>query len=181
MPTAIDTPVSERRDGDFGTLVEQAPTPPPVRKAVPKLPLVVLLAAIAAGSLLAYRYYAAWESTDDAQIDGYIYPVSARVSGYVTRVTVDDNQYVQPGTVLVQLDPKDYEVAMANAKATLANDRASAAAQMTNVPLTSVNTSSSLSSAQADVENAKAGLAAAERQFDAAQASLRQAEANDLK
>jgi membrane fusion protein (multidrug efflux system) len=94
---------------------------------------------------------------------------------------VDDNQYVQAGTVLAQLDPKDYEVAAANAKATLANDQASAAALQTNVPLTSVNTSSQLSSAEADVENAKAGLVAAQRQFEAAQASLQQAEANDLK
>ena len=68
------------------------------------------------------------------------------VSGYVNRVTVDDNQYVKAGTVLVQLDPKDYEVALANAKATLANDQASAAALLTNVPITSVNTSSQLSS-----------------------------------
>ena len=146
-----------------------------------KILLVVLGLALIAISVPLYRYYVAWESTDDAQIDGYIYPVSSRVSGYVTRVTVDDNQNVQAGTVLVQLDPRDYEVAAANAKATLANDRASAAAQVTNVPLTSVNTSSSLSTAEADVENAKAGHAAAQRQFDAAQASLRQAEANDLK
>jgi len=156
---------------------------PPARRGKPakKILLVVLGLALIAISVPLYRYYIAWESTDDAQIDGYIYPVSSRVSGYVTRVTVDDNQYVQAGTVLVQLDPKDYEVAAANAKATLANDRASAAAQVTNVPLTSVNTSSSLSTAEADVENAQAGLAAAQRQFDAAQASLRQAEANDLK
>ena len=98
-------------------------------------------------AVLLYRHYAAWESTDDAQIDGYIYPVSSRVTGYVTRVMVDDNQYVEAGTVLVRLDPKDYEVALANAKATLANDQASAAALQTNVPLTSVNTSSQLSSA----------------------------------
>jgi len=132
-------------------------------------------------SIPLYRHIVAWESTDDAQIDGYIYPVSSRVSGYVTRVTVDDNQYVEAGTVLAQLDPKDYEVAVANAKATLANNKASAAAQVTNVPLITVNTSSSLATAQADVENAKAGLSATEQQFAAAQASLRQAEANDLK
>jgi membrane fusion protein (multidrug efflux system) len=143
--------------------------------------LAVLGLALIVISVLLYRYLTAWESTDDAQIDGYIYPVSSRVSGYVTRVSVDDNQYVEAGTVLVQLDPKDYEVALANAKATLANDQASAEALVTNVPLTSVNTSSQLSSAQADVENSEAGLVAAERQFDAAQASLRQAEANDLK
>jgi membrane fusion protein (multidrug efflux system) len=144
--------------------------------------MIALLALVAvAASVLLYRYFAAWESTDDAQIDGYIYPVSSRVSGYVTRVLVDDNQYVEAGTVLVQLDPKDYDVGLANAKAALANDQASAAALRTSVPITSISTSSQLSTAQADLENAKAGLVAAQRGFDAAQASLRQAEANDLK
>lgn len=140
------------------------------------LGLLILVIAV-----LLYRHFAAWESTDDAQIDGYIYPVSSRVSGYVTRVVVDDNQYVEAGTVLAQLDPKDYDVAVVNAKATLANDQASAVASQINVPITSVNTSSQLSSAQADIDNATAGLLVAERGFDAAQASLRQAEANDLK
>lgn len=140
------------------------------------LGLVILVIAV-----LLYRHFAAWESTDDAQIDGYIYPVSSRVSGYVTRVVVDNNQYVEAGTVLAQLDPKDYDVAVVNAKATLANDQASAVASQINVPITSVNTSSQLSSAQADIDNATAGLLVAERGFDAAQASLRQAEANDLK
>lgn len=142
--------------------------------------LILALVGVAASALL-YRYFAAWESTDDAQIDGYIHPVSSRVSGYVTRVLVDDNQYVEAGTVLVQLDPKDYDVALANAKATLANDQASAAALRTNVPITSVNTSSQLSTAQADLDNANAGLIAAQRSLDAAQAFLHQAEANDLK
>jgi len=94
---------------------------------------------------------------------------------------VDDNQYVAAGTVLLRLDPKDYEVAVANAKASLANDQAAAAALQINIPLTSTSTSTQLSSAEADVENANAGLLAAQRQFDAAQASLQQAEANDLK
>lgn len=143
--------------------------------------LVVLGLAVVVASVFLYRYITSYESTDDAQIDGYIYPVSGRVPGYVVRVTVDDNQFVQAGTVLTQLDPKDYDVAVANAKATLANDQASSEAQRINVPLTSVNTSSNLSTAQADVENAQAGLAAAQKQFDAAQASLREAEANDLK
>jgi len=144
--------------------------------------LIALVAlVVVASSALLYRYLISWESTDDAQIDGYIYPVSTRVSGYVTRVLVDDNQYVEAGTVLLQLDPKDYEVAVANAKATLANDQASAAALRTTVPITSVNTATQLSSAQADVDNAKAGLVAAQRSFQAAQASLQQAEANDLK
>lgn len=159
------------------------PGKPPTARKKPRRTLLIALAAVVilvAGTLL-YLHFAAWESTDDAQIDGYIYPVSSRVSGYVTQVQVDDNQYVEAGTVLVQLDPKDYEVAVANAKATLANDQASAAASQTNVPLTSVNTTSQLSTARADIESAQAGLLAAQKSFDAAQASLLQAEANDLK
>jgi membrane fusion protein (multidrug efflux system) len=159
------------------------PGRPPARRS--KLGGRILLAVVGLALIVAavflYRHFAAWESTDDAQIDGYIYPVSSRVAGYVTRVMVDDNQYIEAGTVLVRLDPKDYEVAVANAKATLANDQASATALETNIPLTSVNTSSELTSAEADVENFKAGLVAAQRDFDAAQATLRQAEANDLK
>src|SRR5947208_12815905 len=158
--------------------------PPPRRrmKLLRRILFVVLgLILLIASSVRLYRYYAPWESTDDAQIDGYIYPVNSRIPGYVIRVTVDDNQYVEAGTVLVQLDPKDYEVAVANARAVLANDEASAAAVSINVPLTSVNTSAQLSSAQADVENGNAAVVAAERSFDVAQASLRQAEANDLK
>jgi membrane fusion protein, multidrug efflux system len=151
------------------------------RKSRRLIVFLVIAAALVAVSIPLYRYIVSYESTDDAQIDGYIYPVSARVPGYVVQVTVDDNQFVQKGTVLVKLDPKDYEVAVANAKATLANDQASSEAARTNVPLTDVNTSSQLSNAQADVENAQAGVASAQRQFEATQASLRQAEANDLK
>jgi membrane fusion protein (multidrug efflux system) len=156
----------------------------PVTRARPGLKrlvfLVVGLALIAIAGVVYWRA-AAWESTDDAQIDGFVFPVSSRVSGHVVRVMVDDNQYVQAGTVLVQLDPKDYEVAVAIARGRLANNEASAAATQTGVPITSTDTASHVSTAQADVDAATAGFAAAERQFEAAQASLRQAEANDLK
>jgi membrane fusion protein (multidrug efflux system) len=140
----------------------------------------LVLAAVVAG-VLVYRYEARLQSTDDAQVDGYIYPITARVSGYVARVTVDENQYVQAGTVLVQLDPKDYEVAVANAKAVMANQQASSEASRISVPLTSVNTSTQLASAHADVDSANAGLIAAQQQEQAAAASLREAEANDLR
>src|ERR1035437_7386579 len=112
-----------------------------------------VLALLVIGYLL-YHHYCAFESTDDAQIDGYIYPVSPRVSGYVTTVLADDNQFVKAGTPLVRLDPKDYDVALANARAAYANDKASATAQQTGIPITSVSTSSQLSSAGADVEAA---------------------------
>lgn len=151
------------------------------RTLLVRIGLVVITLVLVTAGFLLYRYYSQWESTDDAQIDGYIYPITARVSGYVTRVTVDDHQYVEAGTVLVQLDAKDYEVALATAKADMANQKANAVAARLSVPLTSVNTSSQLSSAQADVDDAVAGLAAAQQQSASAQATLREAEANDLK
>jgi membrane fusion protein (multidrug efflux system) len=136
---------------------------------------------LAAASVLAYRYYAGWESTDDAQIDGYINPISSRVAGYITNVYVDDNQYVKAGTLLAQIDPKDYDVALASAQATLADDEATADASQVNVPVISVNTSSQLVSADADVANARAGISASEQQLAAAQATVLQAEANSAK
>jgi membrane fusion protein (multidrug efflux system) len=103
------------------------------------------------------------------------------VSGYITNVYVDDNQYVKAGTILAQIDPKDYQVALDSAQATLANDRATATASEVSVPVTSVNTASQLASAQADVMNAQAGISGAEKMLAAAQAEVLQAEANQAK
>jgi membrane fusion protein (multidrug efflux system) len=143
--------------------------------------LLVLGFALIVTAGVIYWRSTAWESTDNAQIDGFVFPVSSRVSGHVLGVMVEDNQYVEAGTVLVQLDPKNYEVAVAVAQGNLANDEASATALRTGVPITSTDTASQISTAQAGLDGATAGFAAAERQFEAAQASRRQAEANDLK
>jgi membrane fusion protein (multidrug efflux system) len=99
----------------------------------------------------------------------------------VVKVTVDDNQWVQQGTVLVEIDPKDYEVAVAQAQANLAGAEATAQSLNITVPITSVNTSSQLKSAASDVVNADAGIIASERQLAAAHAQLEEAEANDVK
>ena len=138
------------------------------------------LLVLAAGLFL-WHYLASYESTDDAQIDVHTYPVSARISGYVIAVHVDDNQYVQRGATLVEIDPRDYQVAVAKARADLANAEATARALNIVVPITSVNTSSQLSFSASDVENAEAGVAAAEKQLVAAQAQVAQAEANDIR
>src|SRR5882724_2787289 len=146
-----------------------------------KLLLALGALALSAAAAATYYYFGGWESTDDAQIDGYINPLSSRVAGYVTHVYVDDNQYVKAGTLLAQIDPKDYEVAVASAEATLANDQATADAIQVNVPVISVNTSSQLVSAEADVANARAGISGSEQQLAAAQAAVLQAEANNVK
>src|ERR1700741_504223 len=125
------------------------------------------LLVLVAGFFL-WRYFSSYESTDDAQADVHLYPVSARISGYVIKVNVDDNQWVQQGTVLVEIDPKDYEVAVAQARANLSNAEATAHSLNITVPITSISTSSQLKSTASDIENTKAGVIAAERQLTAA-------------
>jgi len=142
--------------------------------------LALALVVIAGGSWLWY-YLGGYESTDDAQVDVHLAPVSARISGYVIKVNVDDNQYVEKGTVLVEIDPKDYQVAVDKARAELANAEATAQSLDINVPITSVNTSSVLTSTASDIESATAGIIAAEKQLVAARAQIDQAAANDVK
>src|SRR6202040_265488 len=141
--------------------------------------IVVVVLVVVVGGVFLWRYFSSYESTDDAQADVHLYPVSARISGYVAKVNVDDNQWVQEGTVLVEIDPKDYEVAVAQAQANLANAEATAQSLNITVPITSTNTSSQLRFTASDIQNASAGIIAAERQLTAAHAQLEQAEAND--
>src|SRR5215469_2657288 len=143
--------------------------------------LIPLALLVIVGTVLLWLYFGSYESTDDAQVDVHLYPVSARISGYVIKVNVNDNQYVEQGTVLVEIDPRDYEVAVAKAQADLANAEATAKSLNINVPITSINTSNQLQSAASDVENATAGITAAEKQLAAAHAQVEQAEANDVK
>jgi membrane fusion protein, multidrug efflux system len=146
-----------------------------------KLIFIIAGLVVVIGGLLLWRYLSSYESTDDAQIDVHLYPVSARISGYVIKVNVGDNEWVQQGKVLVEIDPKDYEVAVAQARANLANAEATAQSLNITVPITSVSTSSQLSFTQSDVLNATAGVDAAEKQLVAAQAQVEEAEANDVK
>ena len=159
------------------------PPPPPPRRSKRRRNILILVVVLLAllGGLVLWRYLSSYESTDDAQADVHLYPVSARISGYVIKVNVDDNQWVQQGTVLVEIDPKDYEVAVAQAKANLASAEATAQSLNITVPITSVSTLSQLTSTSSDIENATAGIAAAEKQLMAAHAQLEQAEANDVR
>src|SRR5712671_1492363 len=142
--------------------------------------MAVVVVVVIAGIFL-WRHLSSYESTDDAQADVHLYPISARVSGHVIKVNVDDNQWVEKGTVLVEIDPKDYEVAVAQAQANLANAEATAQSLNITIPITSVNTSSQLQFTASGIEDASAGVAAAEKQLTAAHAQLAAAEANDVR
>src|SRR5580700_8284691 len=146
-----------------------------------RIAVVIAIVVLLVVGFFAYRYFTSYESTDDAQIDGHINSISARVSGHVIKLNVEDNQYVQAGTVLVEIDPADYQVAYERAKADFDDAQAAAAAAGVNVPITSVNTTSQVSATEADVASSRAGIAAARQQYEAAKAQLAQAVANDVK
>jgi len=128
----------------------------------------VLVVAVVA----AWFYFSGSESTDDAQIDGHVNPIGARVGGTVVKLNVRDNQQVKAGDILVQIDPKDYEVALARARAELASAEADAAAAQANVPITSTNTTSEVSRSSASVEQARGSFSAAAHNVEAAKARL---------
>jgi membrane fusion protein (multidrug efflux system) len=155
----------------------------PSRTASPGFRIAVIIAVVVllVVGFFVYRYVTSYESTDDAEVDGHINSISARVSGHVNKLNVLDNQYVQAGTVLVEIDPADYQVAYERAKADFEDAQAAAVAAGVNVPITSVNTTSEVSSTEADVASARAGIAAAKQQSAAAKAQLAQAVANDVK
>ena len=142
----------------------------------------IVLAIAAVG---AWWHYRGRETTDNAQIDGHITPVASRVGGTVLEVKVSDNQPVAAGAVLVQVDPRDYEVALARAQADLADAGAALDAARTGIPIMATTTSGQLASAGAGVERSAAGVVIAGKDADvararlsSAQARLREAQAN---
>lgn len=139
---------------------------------------LAIVAVVIVGGVLIYLWRTAGRvSTDDAQIDGHITQVAARVGGTVTKVNVKENQYVEAGTVLVELDRRDYEVAVDRARAELADAQANASGAATGIPLTRVSTQTGVQTASGGVEEAQAGIGIADRQVEAARAQLVAAQA----
>src|SRR6202167_2212144 len=139
---------------------------------------LLLLAVVIVAAGLFLRKSLASESTDDAQVNGHIMPLSARINGYVLEVPVIEAQLVHAGDVLVTIDPKDCKIALEQARATFEDSQASATSSRFNVPITFVTTKSALDSAETAVLNAEAGFQAAEQNFESAKAVLEQAKAN---
>ena len=164
---------------------ENPATAPPVayprRRSYNRWIIVAAVAVLLVGGIFLWRYLSGFESTDDAQVDVHLYPVSARISGYVQAVHVEDNEYVQEGATLVEIDPKDYQVAEAKAQANLETAEASARALNIDVPISSVDTNSQLKFTSSDIKNAKAAIAASEKQVAAAWARIQEAEAENVK
>ncbi len=133
------------------------------------------------GAALYWWHSTYYESTDDAQIDGDLVQISTRIKGNIIKVSVEDNQQVQKGQVLVEIDPRDAEAALSQSEATLATAKANYEAALANVPITTMSTGATLSSAGADVQAALATIEESEKQLDSAQAQVLAAEADNTK
>ena len=142
--------------------------------------LAAVIVVAVAGAFL-WHYLSGFESTDDAQVDVHLYPVSARISGYIQQVNVGDNQWVNKGFTLVEIDPSDYKVAFAKAEAALDSSEAAAKSLNIDVPISTVDTSSQLEFTSSDINNAKAAIQAAEKQAVAAHARVLEAQAENVK
>jgi membrane fusion protein, multidrug efflux system len=160
----------------------------PRRKRTVRFILLALLVVAAIVAIPVYAYFSVRESTDDAQVDGHIVPISPRISGTILSVLVNDNQPVKAGQELVLLDPADYEVALQQATAALATARANATESGVNVPLTSINTRSQVSTSitqtdqfQAAAVSAQQAVNTARARLNASKATLNERQANYLK
>jgi membrane fusion protein (multidrug efflux system) len=161
----IDLPLEEPRTGLAN---------PKVRRVLALGGSVVLLSA---ASL--YWYFHNRETTDDAQVDGHITPIAAKIYGRVGQVLVEDNQQVKAGQVLVKIDPRDYQAAVDQAKAALAVAESEARSAGVDVPRTRENVASGNSSADAQYLGALADVARAQATYEQAQtADLAFAQAN---
>jgi membrane fusion protein, multidrug efflux system len=126
-----------------------------------------------------YLYFHNRETTDDAQVDGHITPIAAKVYGRVGKVLVKDNQPIKAGQVIVQLEQGDYQAALDEAKAELALAEGEARSAGVDVPRTSEDAASDTSSANAQLSAAQADLLRAQATYEQSQtADLAFAQAN---
>jgi membrane fusion protein (multidrug efflux system) len=145
---------------------------------------VIIIAVVVLLALIAVFFY--WrstytEDTDDAQVDGNLYQVSARVAGQVVKVNVEEQQVVKAGDPIAEVDPRDFEVAVEQAQANLANAQADYEQASVNVPITSVTTRTEVLTSGSDVQSNQAAVSQAEAQVQAADERIQQAKANALK
>ena len=148
--------------------------------------ILAAVATVVAVVWVGHRWLSAGkESTDDAQVDARVTQIASRVAGTVAKVAIADNQLVEAGTVLIELDPRDYQVAVDKARAELADAEATALAAQSNVPITATTAASNVTTARGGIAQAQSGVTAADKEVEAArarlvtaQARLREAEAN---
>jgi membrane fusion protein (multidrug efflux system) len=175
--TTITSQAPAERQPDLSALKRTDTAPRGKHRAF--LIFFLVLIALAVAGLLYWLHAREFESTDDAQVDAHLNPISSRIDGTITRVYVEDNQMVKSGDPLVDLDPRDYQVALDQALAQFAQAQSAVIAQEPNVPITQVESSTNITTGEAEVANTQAALAAAERDRESAAAKLAESEATN--
>jgi len=174
---------NDRRDdnGKDHSSAETEMSSPPKHPARKRFLIVGAVVLVLIGVGLFWWHSTYYEDTDDAQIDGNLVQISARIKGNIIKVNVEDNQAVQKGQVLIEIDPRDAQAALDSAEANLATAKANYEAALANVPITTRSTRATLRGASAEVRAALSTIAQSEKQLDAAQAEVLAAEANNTK
>jgi len=179
-PQAKDPNGSGRKADDHGKPEGDDPQAAGKKSRRKFIVIAVVVLLLIVGSLF-YWHSTYSEGTDDAQVDGDLYQVSSRVTGQVIKVYVDDNQKVQAGATIAEIDPKDYLVALEQAQANLASAQAAFTQATAGVPITSTTSRTSISTTGSDIAAASAAVAQAQKQAQAAEARVIQARANATK
>jgi membrane fusion protein, multidrug efflux system len=176
-----ETPASPEPPRETAT-----PAAPPARRWRPSRRALLLggLAALVAVLALVgpgyYRSFTAWESTDDAFVEGHVIAMSPQVGGNVLRVLVDDNQAVKAGDLLVEIDPRDYEARVAQARAALDAAVARARSAEISVGLTDTTAGAAVDQASANVTLSRSGVDTAQAALTVAQSRVTEARARVL-
>jgi membrane fusion protein, multidrug efflux system len=165
-------PPQPRRQGIFAVMKQN-------RRAI--LIGAAIIALVVAG--LVWFFLAGYESTDDAQVDGHLHPVSARISGTILRVNpeVEDSHFVKAGTVLAEIDPADYQAERERAVADYNRLQASSLAAEKDISVISSGSNGRLDLARAAVSEAEDAVASEKATLDASEARLAQAQANFIR
>ncbi len=131
-------------------------------------------------SVASWIYFSSYESTDDAQVDGHLHPISARISGTILSVNPDvqDSHFVQAGTVLAEIDPADYQAERDRAQADYERLQSGSVAAEKDITVTSSGSNGRLDLAHAAISEAEDSVASERAALQAAEARLAGAEAN---
>jgi membrane fusion protein (multidrug efflux system) len=181
MPTITEIRKPEAEEDQQDLQQGQIAPPKPAKRGFGWLIGIVAAILILAGGIAWWLHSQTYESTDDAQVDGHLAPISARVAGTVTAVHVEDNQFVEAGAPLVDLDTRDYEVTLSQTRAQYDQALAELRGEQPNLPITLTSNRTDTATAGAEVATATASVAGAEHDYASALSQLAQTEANNAK
>ncbi len=177
----VETPRTQTGGNADPAAKEEAQKNTPRAKSRRRFVIILVVAVLLVGVLLFYWHSTFYEDTDDAQVDGHKIQVSSRISGNVLNVPVQENQRVKAGDVIVELDPKDYQTAVAQDEANLAAAESNFQQNTVNVPVTTTSVTTNLAAIAATLQQANDSVVQAQQQLNANRAAIAQADANYIK